>query len=70
MILSYEITPTKITLSFDLTPVRMVKINNINNNPRWNVDVENKKHLFIAGESINLYRHYGNQFGGTSGSWG
>jgi hypothetical protein len=32
-------------------------------------NVQQGEHSFIAGGNENLYRHYGNQYGGSSENW-
>lgn len=58
----------KTTLGFQITPVRMFKINKANDNSSW-WDVEKREHLFIAGGIENLYSQYGYQCGSFSGIW-
>jgi hypothetical protein len=32
-------------------------------------NVEQGEHSYIGGGCVNLYNHFGNQFGGFSGNW-
>ena len=54
----------KNTLRYDLTPVRMAKINKIVTHP--GKDVGKGGHLFTASGKANVCSHYGNQCGSSS----
>ena len=61
----------KTTMKFHLTLVRIAKIKKKNNSRSVHAskDVEQEEHFFIAGESTNLYIHFGNEYGGFSENW-
>jgi hypothetical protein len=52
----------KTTLTFHLTSVRMVIIENANNSKFWQ-GFGKKEPSYTAGENVNLYNHYGKQLG-------
>jgi hypothetical protein len=57
----------KTTVRFHLTPVRMAKIKNISDRQLMLAKMWSKgERSSIAGESANLYTHFGNQYGGFS----
>ena len=58
----------KTTLRFYLTPVRMAKTK-IQVTADAGVDVEKEEHSFIVGGIAGLYKHSGNQSGGSSENW-
>jgi hypothetical protein len=60
----------KTTLRFHLTSIRMAKFKNSSDIAHAGKDVEQGENSSISGRSINLYNHYGNQFGGFSENWG
>ena len=66
-ILSHQV---KTTLRFHLIPIGMAKIKKKKSRKAHACeDVEQGENSSIAGESINLYNHYGNQFGCFSENW-
>ena len=59
---------SKITLRFDLTPIRMAKIKK-SNGTHAGKDMEKEEYSFIAGGIVNWYNHSGNQSGSFSENW-
>ena len=58
----------KMTLIFQLIPIRIAKIKN-KGTPHAGKDVEQEEHSYIASGDANLDNHYGNQFGSLSKNW-
>jgi hypothetical protein len=56
------------TSRFHLFPIRMAKIKDLTDSSFWQ-RYGGKEHSSTAGESANLYNHYGNQIGGFSENW-
>ena len=66
-ILSHHRNPNQSNseIPFHLTPVRMSMIKNTDDSLCWK-GCRVRKHSSIAGESANLYSHFGNQYGDFS----
>jgi hypothetical protein len=58
----------KMTLKFQLTPIRMTKIKTTDDNTCWKGCGE-RGTSSIAGGIANWYNHSGNQSGGSSENW-
>ena len=61
-------TQIKMTLRFDLTPIKMAKIKT-QVTAQAGKDMEKEEHSSIAGGLANWYNHFGTQSGGSSENW-
>ena len=57
------------TLRCHLIHFRVAKIKKWHMTAHGDENVQQGEHSFIAGGNENLYRHYGNQYGGSSENW-
>ena len=53
-------------MGYHFTPVRMIRILKRQQATSASEDIEKKKRYSTTGENINLYSHYGKQYGNSS----